>query len=247
MKICWSLLLVFGMVCAAQAQDKSLDGLSGKAKAKALKQEEKAAKKDVEFQALMSEAHDLFSSHQFDEALALYERAHERRPLNQFPKVKMEDVKLALANYVEPEEEEEKQPEQTALPPPISQPEDQEERVQKAYEKELERANADVDPQVNLPPPPVEDKQEAPKTMTVKSERPEVMTVEELRTSLGEEYEDGVHEKTFEEGKKVITERIVVKDGKGDFYRKVVQPWGQTYYFKNYKSASQYTWDQSYK
>jgi len=241
-----TLFLVCTFVCGisvnAQSQD-PLAGLSGKAKAKKLKQEEREAKKDKEYLAIMYDAHELFAQNKFEEALSLYEQAHKKRPINQYPKVKIEDVKLALENYVEPQEPEieAKIEEQISIE---EKPEEksQEERVEEAYEKELDKAKKVVDQEVKLP------KTETPKEVKpVNTEKLERISISELREELAREYEDGVYENTFMEGKKSITERIVVKDGKGDLYRKVVHPWGGVYYFKNYASASEYTWKQSFK
>ncbi len=238
-----AILLVCIFVCGisvdAQSQD-PLAGLSGKAKAKKLKQEEKEAKKDKEYLAIMQDAHELFAQNKFDEALNLYEQAHKKRPINQYPKVKIEDVKLAIENYVEPEVKAKVEYHISMDQEP--QEKSQEERVEEAYEKELDKAKKVVDQAIKPP------KTETPKVVKpVNSEKLERVSISELREELAREYEDGVYENTFMEGKKSITERIVVKDGKGDLYRKVVHPWGGVYYFKNYASASEYTWKQSFK
>ena len=229
----------------AQKTD-ALEGLSGKAKAKKLKQEEREAKKDGEYQAIMNEAHDLFANNQFNEALELYNKAHERRPLNQFPKVKIDDVKLAMENWEEPEEVEEKAPTQENVLPE----DNTEERIEEAYKNEIEKAETVVKEEV---PAPVERKPEKEKKEenTIKPAKNEEIlekkSTAEIREELADEKEDGVYEKTYMDGKKNITERLVVKDGKGDLYKRVIHPWGGVFYFKNYVSVTQNTWNNSYK
>ena len=52
-------------------------------------------------------------------------------------------------------------------------------------------------------------------------------------TEIAKEYPDGVTEEVYMQGKKEITERVVVKNGKGNIYSKIKHPWGGVYYFKN--------------
>tara|TARA_B100000508_G_scaffold140888_1_gene144055 strand:- start:519 stop:2540 length:2022 start_codon:yes stop_codon:yes gene_type:complete len=51
--------------------------------------------------------------------------------------------------------------------------------------------------------------------------------------AIAQEYPEGVTEEIYMKGNKEITERVVVKDGRGDIYWKVKHPWGGIYYFKN--------------
>ena len=54
-----------------------------------------------------------------------------------------------------------------------------------------------------------------------------------MRVAIAKEYPEGVTEEIYMKGNKEITERVVVKDGKGDIYWKIKHPWGGVYYFKN--------------
>lgn len=65
---------------------------------------------------------------------------------------------------------------------------------------------------------------------------------EEKRKSLGSVYPEGITEEIIEEGNKIMTKRVVVRQGKGDEYLKVQYNWGGTYYFKNSKSVSDSVW-----
>jgi hypothetical protein len=68
--------------------------------------------------------------------------------------------------------------------------------------------------------------------------------VEDLRKELGAKYPTGVTERTYTEGNRTITERIVVRDGRGDEYRKVVHAWGGKFYFKNGEAIPERVWVQ---
>ena len=50
---------------------------------------------------------------------------------------------------------------------------------------------------------------------------------------IAKEYPEGVTEEVYMKGNKEITERVVVRDGRGDIFWKVTHPWGGIYYFKN--------------
>lgn len=50
---------------------------------------------------------------------------------------------------------------------------------------------------------------------------------------IAKEYPEGVTEEVYMKGNKEITERAVVRDGRGDIFWKVTHPWGGIYYFKN--------------
>lgn len=54
-----------------------------------------------------------------------------------------------------------------------------------------------------------------------------------VHQEIAKEYPEGVTEEVYMQGKKQITERVVVKDGKGDIFMKILHPWGGVFYFKN--------------
>lgn len=56
-----------------------------------------------------------------------------------------------------------------------------------------------------------------------------------------EDLEEGVQERSYEEGNKMVIERIVKRDNKVDTYRKVISKTG-IYYFKNNRSITEITW-----
>lgn len=62
------------------------------------------------------------------------------------------------------------------------------------------------------------------------------MEKERILSELALEYPEGLTEETYMDGQKKIVRRIVVKYGRADDYKMIVQPWGAKFYFKNDKS-----------
>ena len=72
------------------------------------------------------------------------------------------------------------------------------------------------------------------------------MTDEERHRYLGElalEYPDGLTVEKYADGNKKVEMRIVVEDHHATTFKKVIQPWGQTFYFKNGVSTTKYLWE----
>ena len=97
------------------------------------------------------------------------------------------------------------------------------------------------------PPKQVEPKKSTPQTEELPAspapasvEKP-FKNSENYRKYLAQVYPVGWTEEFETDGKKKITKRILVKDGRGDEYMKVVHPYA-TYYFKNGVSISYGTW-----
>ena len=70
--------------------------MSPKQRIKVAKKEQKAAKKDKEYLALMDEALIAFQAKDYSKAQDLYQKAHERRPDNVYPMVMLDDIALAI-------------------------------------------------------------------------------------------------------------------------------------------------------
>lgn len=66
---------------------------------------------------------------------------------------------------------------------------------------------------------------------------------ERYLSELALEYPEGITEETFNEGDKKIVRRILVKEGRSDDYRMVIQPWGARFYFKNDQSIPKHQFD----
>lgn len=151
MRILLTLALMLAMIGGSAQTKSQFNNLSGKAKAKAAAQEEIEADKDAEFQRLMTVAQDHFESREYEAALEHFAAAGERRPLNVYPPVMIEDVRLAMKR-----KEVETAAKTTAPETPSVTEEDprelsQEERVAQAYAKEMEKVNASTP---STPEPP---------------------------------------------------------------------------------------------
>ena len=59
---------------------------------------------------------------------------------------------------------------------------------------------------------------------------------------LAVKYPQGMTEKTYQEGNKKITKRIIVKGNLGAEYMKIEHSWGGVYYFKNGDVITEYVW-----
>ena len=143
-------LLVFGIQWSSYAQT-GFATLPAREKTRLAQEEEKASEQDAEFQKLMSIGMNHFESNEFEEAIKVFEQAGDKRPLNVYPPVMVEDVKLAMALYVEPEKKEEPKKE-----PKSSQPEDNstaDERVALMYEKEMAKVHKGTPPKPKVKDP----------------------------------------------------------------------------------------------
>lgn len=72
-----------------------------------------------------------------------------------------------------------------------------------------------------------------PKTSSIHEHHDFNMNEPDVFKKIAREYPEGVTEEIYMKGNKQITERVVVKDGHGSIYSKIVHPWGGVYYFKN--------------
>ena len=64
---------------------------------------------------------------------------------------------------------------------------------------------------------------------------------------LAIKYPQGMTEKTYQEGNKKVTKRIVVRGNVGSEYMRVEHSWGGVYYFKNGDAITEYVWQKEAK
>jgi hypothetical protein len=151
MRTQFTLSLTFLACTLLSTAQVDLDGMSASKRLRVAEEEQIASEQDPQFQDLMTAGVDYFENREYEKAISKFEAAGERRPINVYPPVMIEDVKLAMANLVEeevveePEMEEEKpeEPELTA-----------EERVEQMYQAELAKVYKD------MPPPPKKEQPE---------------------------------------------------------------------------------------
>ena len=92
----------------------------------------------------------------------------------------------------------------------------------------------------------LDDSEKARHIRQMQEEAHKGMTDDERQRYLGEvalEYPPGLTEERYMDVKKQVTIRIVVEDGHATMFKKVIQPWGQTFYFKNGMNTTKYLWE----
>lgn len=225
-----SLLLAVLVVASASARaqaDSSLTRefgkLSAKERARIAKQEVEDAAKDERYQGVMAEAEGLFKDQRYDDALARFQEARRLRPLNVYPKVKIQDLQALIAKR-------------------------EEARTAAAQERPSglqERRE------------PTDKEKEPDPVVVMENEVPPVATVPERKRAIPPEVKpsgqpkveepmptDGLHERTFTEGRAIVLERKLVRGGRMEVYRKVTHPWGQIVYFRDGATISERHWNE---
>ncbi len=206
------------------------------------KSEEVEAKQDVVFQKKMQEGHELFKGKHYLKAIHKYEEAQEQRPYNVYPKVIIADIELSMKDTLEILRAEEKIQKETPKPKvqapdkPETKPDSTttEDRMRKLDEWEAaERKKRESQRKAE------EKKEPAPKSVTGDVEQ---MSLEDYQKELAKAFPEGVSETIEEEGNRTTTTRVVVKDGTGNEYKKVVHNWGGVFYFKNGEAVTERTW-----
>lgn len=247
MKLPILLFTVLTFIGGANAQEE-LKNLSGKERIRIAENEKIEAATDAEFQQHMSTGHDFFSNRHYLKAIRSYEKAAEARPYNVYPKVKISDIELSMKDTLEilraVEKEEIKKKKPKIEEPKVAKteeklpetPQQTMNRLDKWEEKERQRMEKQRDRE--------QAKKEQQQPDQPKSGDVQTMSIEDYRKELAETYPSGITESVSEEGNKVITKRVVVRNGKGDEYKKVVHNWGGVFFFKNGDAVTERVWDQ---
>lgn len=216
--------------------------LSSRQRIAIAEKEQVEAATDTQFQEYMDKGHDLFKDKHYLKAIRSYEKAQDQRPYNVYPKVKITDIELSMKDTLEilraaEQKDLESQERQKADPSPKTpdyNEETQEERIQKIDDwerKERERRMAE------------RERKNSPRD-EVQSTGGDVQQIglEEYQIQLAKKYPSGVTEETFTEGNKTIVKRVVVRDGKGNEYKRVEHSWGGVFFFKNGDAVTDRVW-----
>lgn len=234
-----ALLVGAAMVCgsAVHAQpDTSLTRefghLSAKARARIAKQEQQDAAGDARYQAVMAEAEVLFQAKRYDESLDRFQAARTMRPLNVYPKVKIQDLQAFIA-------------ERNAAKAEVVRDSLRSLPVETTPAKEASTSTtaapvvAEAQKEAIVVPP----KKEPPITPT-KQERPNTEAPKErlaMETSAPPPT-DGLVERMYVEGRATVLERKLTRNGRVEVYRKVTHPWGQIVHFRDGVAISEREW-----
>jgi len=229
-------VLVMGLCAHAQDEDnlaRDFQKLNAKERARIAKEEQEAAQNDAAYQSVMGDAELHFRELRFEESMAKFKEARALRPYNVYPKVKIKDLEVLIAKR--DAEEAEKQVEQPPNPSSTVQLEpigtgnpavssDPTEVVSDPAPVPLivpkvpERAV--FSSQETVPDPPVQHRTPAPFHV---QKQP-------VADPLPPEAEG---EKVYKEGRSVVVEVRLARNGRLVVYRKVTHPWGGIDHFRD--------------
>ncbi len=204
--------------------------------------EQVEAATDATFQNHMQLGHDLFREKHYLKAIRAYESAQSKRPYNVYPKVKISDIEmsmkdtLAVLRKAEAEQQPNMRQKEEAQAPPKTDmvDESKEERMQRLNEWEQnERSRREKER---------EKAEKAPEQVSQQGGDVVKLSLEDYQKELAEKYPSGITEEQLTEGNKTVIRRIVVREGKGDEYRRVEHNWGGVFYFKNGEAVTDRVW-----
>jgi len=242
-------VLIVGNAYAQQdtSLTKEFAELSAKERNRIAKKEESEAISDVAYQAIMTHAEELFRDKRFEESLEQYKVARNLRPYNVFPKVKIQDLNALLHLRAEQApapsrsndgitiEKLERPPEPVIIPEPPPTP------IEVPEEKPTQPAIVVEKPRVAV---------KAPTNVPDQETRPNVTVEKEIITPVHaddiEPIPDGMVENYSKEGRALVCEREVTKEGKKTVYRRVVHPWGEKMYFKDRVAVPERIWVEAF-
>ncbi|MBK6946174.1 MAG: hypothetical protein IPH21_16130 [Flavobacteriales bacterium] len=227
-------VLILGNAYAQQdtSLTKEFAELSAKERNRIAKKEESEAISDVAYQAIMTHAEELFRDKRFEESLEQYKVARNLRPYNVFPKVKIQDLNALLHLRAE------------QAPAPS--------RSNDGIT--IEKLERPPEPVIIPEPPPTPIKPrvavKAPTNVPDQETRPNVTVEKEIITPVHaddiEPIPDGMVENYSKEGRALVCEREVTKEGKKTVYRRVVHPWGEKMYFKDRVAVPERIWVEAF-
>lgn len=210
-------LLLCGISAMATAQGKKaalakdFDKLPAKERTRIAARETRESAEDTAYQAVMHRGDQAFQAGQYEVALAAFREARKLRPYNVYPKVKIEDLQALISKRAA------EQPGTTPPAPDAGGP------GTGAAVPGLPAAQGTV-PSAPATPPPVQVARPSP-TAPPPVQPPAIRAESAPSPTMGE--------RVYKEAGAVVTERTVEDGGKPVTYKKVVHPWGQTFYFKD--------------
>ncbi len=232
-----------------------LKGLSAKERAELAQKEQIESALDRNFLNVMDQAHLHFAKKEYLKSIRKYEEAGQMRPYNVYPPVKIRDIELAMKDTLEllrqrEKEELEQRPhsEQISEKPQLPDREKEMDEFREREEKRQQQADQWEQQQRRQLAHQRELKKEQEEKSLELTKREGVdvpeTSLEEFQADLAKEYNEGITQRTYQDGQRTVTERIVVKGEKGNEYKRVEHPWGGKFYFKNGLPISEETWNQ---
>ncbi len=241
-----AIVLTASLSLAAQADSsltRDFSRLSARERARIAQEEQAAAVKDERFQSVMAEAESLFQLQRYDQALERFREARAMRPYNVHPKVKIQDLEALIAKKALEEATEQVAEEPAHAPRASSGPvgDSVPAPVRPDPLPDARDAQAVEPVQLESSPAPVPHVVRAPPVRSVA--RVKVPPVAKEPEPL--HVPDGVEERTFLEGRAVVLERRVRRNGSEAVYRKVTHPWGQVVHFRDGLAISEREWTEA--
>jgi hypothetical protein len=216
--------------------------LSPKQRIAIAEQEQVDAATDATFQEYMQNGHDYFKSKHYLKAIRVYEKAQNKRPYNVYPKVKITDIELSMADTLDQLREAEQKELAEQKPAPKPQLPQNTDTVDESKEERLQKLNDWEEKERKKLAAERERKNKKPESaMTSGGDVPKV-SLEEYQKELAEKFPSGITEETYIEGNKSITRRVVVTAGKGNEYKRVEHNWGGVFFFKNGEAVTERVW-----
>lgn len=244
-------LVLLGFTLGVFAQvDSSLTDefskLSAKERAKIAKKEQEESSNDSAFQEVMTSAEQLFQERSYDAALERFKEARRLRPLNVYPKVKIQDLQALIAKREEVTREVEA--EESAPPPSgLSVEQGAPVPVVDVHVDPITVDSAGTRKTAVRPEPQPTKAVKAPfATRVGHGEAPVVREREPEPVVVESALPDGMHERSYLEGRAIVLERRVVKDAKETVFRKVTHPWGQVVHFRDDHAISDREWNEAF-
>lgn len=241
--------------------------LSAKERTRMAKQEENEANQDVEYLALMESAERHFQAQRFDDAMAVFEKARERRPLNVYPKVKIDDLRVLISKRDAALKEAEAAREATLVPSgptssaPIPDPVPGSGRgapmnevpevlttpVASAVEEAVPEHTASGTPSAERSATISVGQTAAPRAQVVRKAVPVPPGQAIEHAGIAEAVlRDGVQEEQFKEGQAIVLQRTCRSGHLVQVYRKVDHSWGRTFYFLDGLSIHERVWTERF-
>ncbi len=237
-----SMLLQCAVLGAQDGLTDDFSRLGAKERARLARAEEKAAAADTGFQGVMAQAEDLFRARRYDDAMARYEQARALRPLNVYPKVKMEDLRVLIARRDSIRLAEQATVAPAPAPPaPVEPP-----VVPVAPAPETPAvapvATAAEDVPVYDTAVPASRPVPPPRPAPPPNVRPAPGAHADRHAEVGADLPDGTTERTLRTGRAIVLERVRVVGGHATVWRKVVHPWGEVVHFRDGQPVSALRW-----
>ncbi len=263
------LLPVLGLVMhlwpsVMPAQDTGLTAefarLSARERSRLAREEAAAALKDTAFQATMARAEVHFQARRYEAAVADFERARALRPLNVYPPVKLDDLRVLIAKRDAAIAQRRADSVARAVPTPDPAPQVSAAPTPPAVPKEVPAAptppavpkevpTAPVVREVPIEPPVERKARPAPRTDPPVREAPRTVRRQEPVDSMPAAPPPrvpGIQEEQFKEGNAIVLQRTVTTGTEVHVYRKVTHPWGGTYHFLDGLPVDERTWTEQF-